>query len=160
MMHEQFSEQHTFHTQNQAMNTLLRGEISATEAYHTVCRRLENDPEVSRLRSFRDNHESAVRYWTSQAKLQLSIPQEDSGVWGDVVNAFVGTISLLGNTPALMTLREGEKHGLENYKKMLLNDHLSSKHKDHIRQVFIPTQKEHIRLLNEMIERNLEQKVD
>lgn len=137
--------------ENDSINEILRGEISAKEAYDQVIESLDEDTERHRLQEFRNEHSSAIEFWKNQANLEGALPQTDSGVWGKAVEAFVGSSKLLGNTTALRALKEGEEHGLNNYKKMLGEDELSSVQKDQIKRQFIPTQEKHINSINAMI---------
>ena len=138
--------------ENETINEILRGEISAQESYKQVMDKIESDPESIRLKSFLEDHTEAVKFWKAQARGEYMQPQTDSGAWGTAVQAFVGTSKLLGNTNALRALKVGEEIGLNNYKKMLNDDELLPSHKETIRSKFIPKQEMHINSLNAMME--------
>lgn len=136
---------------NDCINEILRGEISAQEAYDQVFEAIKDDPEVTRLDQLRADHSHAVEYWKDQAHAEMSYPEHSSGVWGTAVEAFVGASKLLGQKTALAALKKGEEHGLDNYRKMLDRDDLSDVQKNEIRNTFIPCQQEHITTLNALI---------
>jgi hypothetical protein len=126
---------------------ILRGEISATEAYRKVIEKLATNPEVRRLEKFLHDHEDAVEYWTHQLNDEGFEPETSSGIWGRAVEAFVATAQILGNTVAVSALREGEVYGLNLYKNMLNNMHVSPAQKSYIRAVLLPIQEAHVQRL-------------
>lgn len=139
------------HYKNESINEILRGEISAAEAYDQVFETLDSDVEKSRLNEFRQEHLACVDFWKTQAKMDGTMPETESGIWGKAVEAFVGTSKLFGNTTALRALKEGEEHGLKNYKDLLKREDITPLQKDQIKRQFIPTQEKHINSLNAMI---------
>ena len=136
---------------NPSIDEILRGEISAVEAYNQVLEKVDNDPEILRLEEFRDQHLHAVNYWQRQAKREGKIPEKSSSVWGTVVEAFVGASKLLGNDTALKALKAGEEHGLKNYEKLLDDRNLTPMQKKEISESFIPRQQSHIDSINAII---------
>lgn len=132
------------------MSSLLRGEISATEAYESVLKKLEADPDSARLHEFLRHHQSAVEYWKTQLDREGVESDETSGPWGTAVEAFVATAKLLGNVAALSALKEGEEHGLKLYEEMLLSTDLAMNQRSYIRDVLIPKQHQHIASLEAM----------
>lgn len=136
---------------NDELDEILRGEMSAVESYRQVMESLKKDPEVQRLRTFLDDHQKAVDFWRSQSIKENVLEEEDSGVWGKAVKAFVGTSKLFGSTSALAALREGEEYGLSEYKDLLHSDAMTMQQKEEIRKHFIPMQEKHIDSLNAMI---------
>lgn len=137
--------------ENDGINEILRGEISAQEAYDQVFDTIKEDPEIRRLEQLRADHRQAVQYWKNQAHSEMSSPEQTSGVWGTAVEAFVGVSKLLGQKAALKALKQGEEHGLNNYKKMLKRDELTAVQKNEIRNNFIPCQQQHISTLNSLM---------
>ena len=125
---------------NEDIDEILRGEISALEAYEQVISEITDASEINRLKKHMADHEDAIRFWKHQAKVNGTIPNIDSGIWGNVVEAFVGVSKLAGEDTALMALKKGEEHGLELYEKLLLSDKLSVNQKRKIREQFAPIQ--------------------
>lgn len=122
---------------------LLRGEVSAMEAYTQVLDKIKS-AEARRLEEFLNDHRKAVTYWKSQVeKMNVDIPFS-SGPWGDVVEAFVGSAKLFGNRAALKALQEGEEHGLSEYREALKHPDLPVAIKKQIKDTFIPNQERHI----------------
>lgn len=136
---------------NDEIEELLRGEMSAAEAYRQVMESLNKDPEAQRLRTFLEDHNKAVDYWKSQVSNDRSVEKNGSGVWGKAVKTFVGASKLFGNSSALTALREGEEYGLSEYKDLLESEDITTQQKEEIRSRFIPQQEKHIDSLNAMI---------
>ena len=136
---------------NLDIDEILRGEISAKEAYQQVLEKVEDDPEAYRLNQFKLDHENAVRFWKKQAKQTGVIPEKSSSIWGTVVETFVGASKIIGEETALRALKKGEEHGLSHYQKMLESDMLTDFQKSEIRKTFIPRQSRHIESINTMI---------
>ena len=132
------------------MNSLLRGEISAVEAYVMVLEKLEQDPDAINLHEFLDDHTKAVAYWKEQIDREGAFSEESSGPWGTAVEAFIATAKLLGNNVAISALDEGEAHGLKVYEEVLGSDDMTRDQRAHVRDVLIPNQRKHIALLDEM----------
>lgn len=150
-MIESLDTMNTTEFKNESINEILRGEISALESYEQIFNKIDSDAEKTRLNEFKDEHLAAIDFWKNQAQLQGAVPDKDSGIWGKAVEAFVGTSKLFGNTTALMALKEGEEHGLNNYKDLLTRDDLTTLQKDQIKRQFIPMQEKHINSLSAMI---------
>ncbi len=129
---------------NEDIDEILRGEISAVEAYEQVIEQLSEDPELFRLTEMKVDHENAVNYWKKESRDSGRIPESDSSLWGNVVEAFVGTSKIIGDEAALIALKKGEEHGLSNYRKMLNSEKLKKAEKEKIENMFIPNQKKHI----------------
>ena len=77
---------------NKDIDEMLRGEISATQAYSQVLEDMKEEDELSRLTEFRLDHEHAIEFWRKQARLTGKIPEVSSGIWGEAVEAFVGAV--------------------------------------------------------------------
>tara|TARA_R110002073_G_scaffold250311_1_gene413043 strand:+ start:78 stop:584 length:507 start_codon:yes stop_codon:yes gene_type:complete len=137
---------------NKDLAEILRGEISAVEAYRQLEARLDSDPEIYRLRKFKMDHEKTVDFWKKEARINGEIPPSSSSIWGIVVKAFVGVSKIIGEEVALNALKKGEEHGLSTYNSMLESKTLTKFHKDTIRQKFIPMQMQHIESINALLE--------
>lgn len=133
------------------MHSILRGEISAVQSYRQVLEMLRADPEAHRLEEFVQDHEKAVSYWTDQIGAMGDQPDRDSGVWGSVVEAFTGSAKLMGNTSAIQALKQGEVHGLNEYRDLLENENVTEAQKQFIRETLIPNQERHITSIDAMM---------
>jgi len=136
---------------NEDIDEILRGEISAADAYEQVQEKITDDPEAYRLMQFKLDHENAVQFWKKEAKVSGSRPVDSSSIWGAIVETFVGTSKLIGEETALKALKKGEEHGLSNYEKMLDSDKLTESQKECIEKTFIPRQKRHIETINAIL---------
>ena len=123
----------------EAMNRLVRGEISAVEAYTSIIEKIESKPELERLHEILATHQSHVNYFKKMAVKQDKVPDYESGAWGNVVSLFVGSAKLFGNTAALKALKEGEEHGLNEYQKLLENEDVPNNVKVQVREKMMPT---------------------
>ncbi len=134
-----------------AMNRLVRGEISAVEAYESIIEKIDSKPELERLNEMLKNHRSNVNYFKKMALKHNELPDYDSGVWGTVVSLFVGSAKLFGNTAALKSLKEGEEHGVKEYQKLIENDDVPRHVKSHVRDEIMPTLRMNINSIDAMM---------
>jgi len=131
------------------LNKVLRGELSAIDAYDQVTGRFAAEPEIYRLIDIKAEHEESVRSLRTMISHEGAFPDDDPGLWGTVVKAVVGAHKLFGNASALTALRQGEEHGLRLYED-LANESLSSEDLQVIRSKLIPRQEKHIALLDQL----------
>ncbi len=135
-------------------NDIIRGEISAEEAYHQVLSGYEFLKGKDKLQEFLKDHHDASVFWKQEARKDYEKPIDSTGVWGVVVESFVGASKMLGLESALDVIKKGEELGLKNYKKILEGDELKPHQKDKVRDVLIPKQMKHIEYLNGMIKQS------
>ena len=106
-----------------ALNGLLRGELSAVETYDQSFDRFADRPELAdRLRAVRDEHQDAVRTLRELVTDLGGAPAEGSGPWGSFVAAVTGTARVIGPGTLLAALRQGEEIGIEEYRRALATD--------------------------------------
>ncbi len=134
-------------------NKVLRGEISAVEAYKQVIEKFKDDSQLSIIKSICSEHISTVDKLKKHIvdKADYDSPDDKSGVWGVFVSTFIGTAKALGDTATLKALNEGEEHGLNQYVQMLESDLLTQEDKNLIKNEFIPVQKKHIQNLKSIV---------
>lgn len=128
----------------EALNRILRGEISAVEAYQQILEKIEDDPDKTKIQMFLDFHEDLVKLWTSKVEEKGIKPDSSSGMWGAVVEAFVGTAKLFGDNRTIDAIIQGEEHGLSEYKNLVKNKHVSEDIKLHVKKTVIPSLELHI----------------
>ncbi len=128
----------------EALNRILRGEVSAVEAYEQILDQITDDPERSRIETFLSFHKDQVRYWTNQIESKGIDPDTESGPWGLVVKTFVGTAKLFGDSPSIMAMKQGEEHGLSEYRNLLENEYVSTRHKEYVKTEVLPKLELHI----------------
>src|SRR5262249_18115532 len=102
-----------------ALNSLLRGEISATETWTQALEKFSGQPEQSEVQRIRDDHREAANTLRQHVHKQHSEPATGSGAWGAWAKLVEGTAKAFGKTAALKALKEGEEHGIKQYQKAL-----------------------------------------
>jgi len=132
------------------LNSLLRGEISATETYVQALEKCHGDPGEEDLRFLRDAHRDAANHWRQHIHQFGGDPVQESGVWGVFAKATQGVAGLFGKTPALKALKEGEEQGLSDYEKALEKEDLPLECQALIRTL-LPEQQEHVRTLDRLM---------
>jgi uncharacterized protein (TIGR02284 family) len=80
-------------------------------------------------------------------------PDQGSGAWGAFAKAYEGTAKLFGNTAALSALKQGEEHGLNDYRDALKNEDLPTECRGLISNTLMPQTQEHIATLERIIGR-------
>jgi uncharacterized protein (TIGR02284 family) len=133
-----------------SLNSLLRGEIAATETYNQALENLQGDADQDELRRFRDDHRETANAWRQHIHQFGGDPDQDSGGWGMLAKAAEGTAKQFGKTAALRVLLEGEKRGLHDYETILEHNDLPRECQALIRTC-LPQTQDHIRRLEAML---------
>src|SRR5687767_7460215 len=94
------------------LNSLLRGEIAATETYQQALAKIGNEPGGADLRRIHAEHRDTANALRKHVHIFEDKPDQGSGAWGAFAKAVEGVAKLFGNTAALKALKEGEEHGL------------------------------------------------
>lgn len=128
-------------------NSLLRGEISAIETYGQAIEKFKDSPERTTLQQLRAEHVENAQVLRKHLKEMNAAPDTSSGPWGTFVKAVEGTATVLGKSPALAALEEGEKHGIDEYREALENDAVMTEIKDEIRMKLLPSLENHLQTL-------------
>lgn len=102
-----------------ALNSLLRGEISAAETYTQALKKVEGHPASVTLETLRKDHVEAANVLRKHVRAQGEKSDTGSGIWGTFAKTVEGTAKLLGNSSAIKALREGEEHGVKSYERVL-----------------------------------------
>ncbi len=114
----------TIDTVTAALNSLLRGEMSAIETYRQAIEKMDNELGSDVLHMLRVEHRDAADALWHHIENHGGKPSEDSGPWGSFAKAVEGTAKLFGNVAALKALKEGEEHGLKDYEEALKEEGL------------------------------------
>jgi len=132
---------------------ILRGELSAIEAYDHVIEATIRDPEapITTLAQIRNEHQRSCESLRQLVEKKGEHPSEDSGAWGTIVTALINVRSFFGPVSALRTLRTGEEHGLKLYQDALDMD-LGERERAIIRDILIPRQVRHMAQLDSLID--------
>lgn len=125
-------------------NAMLRGELSAIEAYTQVIEKFSPDVENGTLEGIRADHLANAESLRRLVGKFGEKPATSSGPWGSFATTVEGVANLFGESTALMALQQGEEHGIRSYKKALDDDALSETVKDLIRDTLLPAQRQHL----------------
>lgn len=104
-----------------ALNRLLRGEMSAVNAYDIAIESLDSLP-CDVLRNCRDSHSQRCAIIRDRIVLLGDEPSDGTGAWGSVTSALTSTAAVLGDQRVVALLEEGEDHGNQEYAKVLDDD--------------------------------------
>jgi len=135
----------------ESLNSLLRGELSATETYQQAMAKVGEDHGAAALRQLRDEHRAAANALRQHIHELGGQPQQDSGIWGAWAKAVEGTAKLFGNTAAMKALKEGEEHGISAYERVLQDESVPSVCKTAIRGTLLPQARSHLDVLNRLM---------
>ncbi|HWG41985.1 MAG TPA: PA2169 family four-helix-bundle protein [Gemmataceae bacterium] len=135
----------------ESLNSLLRGELSATETYQQAMTKIGEEPGATELRQIRDEHRAAANAIRQHIHELGGQPQQDSGMWGGWAKAVEGTAKLFGNTAALKALKQGEEHGINAYERVLQDESVPSVCKTAIRGTLLPQARSHLDVLNRLM---------
>jgi uncharacterized protein (TIGR02284 family) len=134
------------------LNSLLRGELAATETYQQAIDKLDNDPSSAVLRQMHVQHREAANTLRQHIREHGGEPDHGSGAWGTWAKLVEGTAKLLGNTAALKALKEGEEHGVKEYEEALEENTVPTDCKALIRAQLLPQTRNHILALDRIME--------
>jgi uncharacterized protein (TIGR02284 family) len=103
-----------------ALNTLLRRELSAVETYEQAIERLEDNLEARIVLDdcLRAHETRAQRLRQTVASLG-GTPSDSSGPWGTFAKLVEGSAKVFGAKAAIAALEEGEDHGLKEYRSQI-----------------------------------------
>lgn len=133
------------------LNSLLRGELSATETYQQAMAKVSDEQGATDLRQIRDDHRTAANAIRQHIHELGGKPDQDSGVWGAWAKAVEGAAKLFGNKAALKALKEGEEHGISLYERVLKDESVPSVCKTAIQNTFMPQARAHLDVLNRLM---------
>lgn len=133
------------------LNSLLRGEISAVETYGQAIEKVDDEhaSDATALRAIAQEHGEAARALRDEIQRLGGEADESSGPWGAWAKTVEATAKLFGDASALKALKEGEEHGLKDYRESL--DDLDEPARNLVSTRLIPNQVRHIAVLDGMI---------
>ncbi len=138
-----------------ALNQLLRGEISAVETYDQAIEKLAGKPAASEVRRMRDHHAQAVATLNNEVANRGGEPTTTSGSWGTFAGVVTGAAKLLGPETVLTTLKKGEEHGVKEYEEAIAKDGVSESCKTMVRTKFLVKCRQHAAQLDALIASNV-----
>jgi hypothetical protein len=137
------------------LNSLLRGEISAAETYRMAIDKAADSDQGSAnanlgmLREIQEEHGRAAQALRDRIRELGGEPSDSSGPWGAWAKFTQGTANLFGDAASLKSLKEGEEHGLKDYREG--SDDVDAASAQLIENQLIPAQQRHINLLDQLI---------
>ena len=90
-----------------ALNALLRGELSATETYQQALTKAGDDPRAADLHKIRDAHRAAANTLRQHVHEHGGKPDQGSGGWGVYAKSVEAAAHVFGNAAALKALGGG-----------------------------------------------------
>ncbi len=134
----------------ETLNSLLRGELAATETYQQALAQVDEEHGATQLAQIRDEHSLAVSLLRKHIREFGGDPATSSGSWGLVAKAIEGAAQWFGNTTALAALKQGEETGLSNYEQALEHEPLPFACITMIISVLVPQTRAHIEALSRL----------
>ena len=133
------------------LNSLLRGEISAVETYKQAIEKIEDEhtSDALALRAIAQEHGEAAQALRDEIQRMGGEADDSSGPWGAWAKVVQTTAKLFGDASALKSLKEGEEHGLKDYREA--RDDLDSVSREIVMDRLIPAQERHVQTLDGMI---------
>lgn len=128
-------------------NKLLRGEMSAIESYQQSLEAFDDAHHRDSLQLILEDHRKSAEALREHITAMDAKPDSESGVWGDLAQAVTGAASLLGRSPVLATLIQGEEHGISEYEEALNDPDVMDEIKVVFRDTLIPRLQKHIAVL-------------
>jgi uncharacterized protein (TIGR02284 family) len=133
------------------LNSLLRGEISAVETYNQAIEKVDDEhaSDATALRAIAQEHGEDAQKLRELIHELGGEADDSSGPWGTWAKTVQGVAKLFGDASALKALKEGEEHGLKDYREAA--EDVDEASRTLIVSRFIPNQQRHIATLDGMI---------
>jgi len=130
------------------LNSLLRGELAATETYQQALAKVGNETGAEELRRIHVEHREAANTLRQHVHKCGGKPDQGSGAWGTFAKAIEGSAKLFGQTAAIKALKEGEQKGARDYESALQSKDLPTECAELIRSQLLPQTKAHVPVLD------------
>ena len=127
-----------------ALNKLLRGELSAVETYDQAIAKFENKTGATDLRRIREEHQRAASAIRDRVTKFGGEPSKSSGVWGTFATAVTGAAKVMGPETVLAALKKGEEHGISEYEEAIANKDVNSECKELFHAELLPKCRTHL----------------
>lgn len=131
-------------------NSLLRGEISATETYGQAISRFDSPLKAAPLERLRASHIASIRKLTQNLNRIGGRPARSSGAWGAVANTYQAAANLISFDAAVDSLITGEQHGRKEYESALADPEVHNGFKEVIQSELLPRTTENTIALHEL----------
>jgi len=133
-----------------ALNYLLRCELSAVETYSLAVARLDDQLVIADLQKIRDEHGRAVRTLLDHVVGAGGHPANSAEVW-DAFASVVADAQVIAPTTALAALRQGEERVLAEYESALENEDIHPDCRRLILTDLLPAGRKHVEELNRLL---------
>lgn len=130
-----------------ACNALLRGELSAIETYTQAIKKFGASEGEGLLEGINADHAANAESLRKLVGECGEAPVTSSGAWGTFATSVESVATLLGKSPALLVLQQGEEHGIRQYEEAHKDEDLGESVKNLIRNTLLPAQREHLAAL-------------
>ena len=129
------------HSDVSVLNSFLRGELAAVEAYRVALDNLDHTSEArSQLEICRLSHQDRVDLLRQTIAEQGGQPAYSSGPWGTLTSAVESAAGIFGAAVAISALAQGEEHGLRDYRGDLKK--LAPRTRQFVTSKLLPAQEE------------------
>ena len=136
--------------EQEALKKLMRGEISAIEAYDKALENLDNASYRAKLTDIKTDHEKTSLELSALMDSKGYEVEKESGAWGSFVENFVGASSYAGDNVMLKSLKQGEEHGRRQCANLLESEHISQDTKKIVENMFKNRIEGHINTLERL----------
>lgn len=133
------------------VNSLLKGEMSAIATYEQALDKIQDEESREQLKEIHQNHKEAAKYLRDKVSAMGMKPAETSGVWGNWAKIYMGGAKLIGEEATLGALKDGEKHGISEYREALAMENMPKETSSHISDTLLANQQSHLESLNMLI---------
>lgn len=133
------------------LNSLLRGEIAATETYQQALEKLGGDPWAMNLRQIHVDHREAANLLRQHVRSHGGQPDQGAGAWGAFAKLVEGAAQLFGDPAAIKALKQGEEHGQDEYKQAMADTAMPDECRTLIASTLLPQTERHIATLQRML---------
>jgi len=133
------------------LNSLLRGEWAAVETYDQALAKIDEDGIRAVLRRIRTEHHQALEALEQHIRYFGGEPVQSSGTWGAFARLVEGVAQVLGITPTLRALREGEQEGCHDYERALEGEALPPECRGLVRTSLLPQTQAHLVTLDRLM---------
>ena len=130
------------------LNSFLRGEISSVETYRQALDRIQDQRVRNELQNLLRSHQERVELLRQRVVELGGNPATSSGAWGAFAKLVEGTGKVFGVGPALGALKQGEEHGLNDYRRDLGD--LDPQSQELIRSRILPEQERTCRAMSNL----------
>lgn len=138
---------------HERLHKLLRGERAAVESYERALDDVQNDPARELLHAVLEDHRRAVAVLERHIALSGESADRSSGPWGAFARAVETAASWIDDPHTLKALKEGEVHGVSEYRTALSHDDPPPALRRIIEGELLPCQQGHVASLDRLIAR-------